>query len=347
MHNWYKQLNFAKYPLDPRSSPNLVGTQAIETQISEYILQGNMCLLSGFTGSGKTSMLLRLSKSQKFKDYSFIFISADGIKKDYDFTDAFSDSQSFVDKLLFKKPRNVIVLLDESHMANRILTESIKSKWNYVYGDGTRMIQSVVISQIEPQLGTNFSGSFIDRLGHRIVQMPRLNSEQLSQVLQARLDNGQKNYAKSFNPEGMEFLAKSSDGSVRQLLEYTDTIFRSLCQMNPNPLLADDFIIDKPMVFNLLQQSGLAVDEKTLLASKGQFEKILGQKRLRNAIEVFEQFGTLSAELLAEKLDVTKRTSLEIISELEEADGVIYSHADNDQRFYVLTPRLRHQLVKQ
>jgi hypothetical protein len=32
---------------------------------------------------------------------------------------------------------------------------------------------------------------------------------------------------------------------------------------------------------------------------------------------------------------------------LEVADCVLFSHNDNDQRFYVLTPRLRHQLVKQ
>jgi DNA-binding MarR family transcriptional regulator len=346
-HTWYKQLGFSKYPLDPRSNPQLVGVDDIERQILDYITQGNMCLLSGFTGSGKTSMLLRLMKHPQLAQYQFIFISADGIKRDYDISDAFSDSQSFVDKLLFKKPRNVVVLLDESHLANRILTESIKSKWNYVYPDGMKMIQSVIVSQIEPQLGTNFSGSFMDRLGKRILQMKRLDVTDLAQVLKIRLETTTKNYVDVFDQDALELLCKSADGSVRQLLEYTDAVFRQLCSMNPNPLLTDSFKVEKSAIFNLLQQSGLAVDEKSMLAKKGHFEKVLGTKRLKNAIEMYEQFGTLSAELLAEKLDVTKRTSVEIIGELEQADCLIYSHTDNDQRFYVLTPRLKHQIVKQ
>ncbi|MFT4313126.1 MAG: hypothetical protein ACMXYA_01850 [Candidatus Woesearchaeota archaeon] len=345
---WFKELGFSRYPLDPRSNPNLVGVDDIQEQITQYIVQGNMCLLAGFTGSGKTSMLQRISRSKDVKDYRFIFISADGVKKNYDIDDAIKDSKSFIELITFKKPRKIVVLLDESHLANRILTESIKSKWNFVYPNGDRMIQSVIVSQIEPQLGTNFSGSFIDRLGKRIVQMKRLSVEELIAVLQLRLDNGTKNYIDIFTKDGLDFLTKSADGSVRQLLEYTDVVFRKICTFKPNPLVTDEsFRIDKSIVFNILQEAGLAVYEKSALTKKGNFQKLLGIKRLKNAIDMFDQFGTLSAILLAEKLDVTKATAQKLLNELKKKDALVESHIEDDETFYVLTPRLKHELVKQ
>ncbi len=346
--SWFKSLGFSQYPLDPRSNPNLIGVDDIQERITQYILQGNMCLLAGFTGSGKTSMLQRVSRSKELDGYRFIFISADGVKKNYDIEDAIKDSKSFIELITFQKPRRIVVLLDESHLANRILTESIKSKWNFVYPNGDKMIQSVIVSQIEPQLGTNFSGSFIDRLGKRVVQMKRLTISELTQVLRFRLDTGSKNYIDTFTKEGLEFLVKSADGSVRQLLEYTDALFRKLCAMNPNPLIDDStFQIDQPVVFNILQEAGLAVFEKNSLAKKGHFEKILKIKRYKNAIEMFEQFGTLSPILLAEKLDVTKQTAQKLLNELKKKDALVESHVEDDEHFYVLTPRLKHELVKQ
>ncbi len=345
---WYKQLGFSQYPLDPRSNPNLIGVDGIQEQITQYILQGNMCLLAGFTGSGKTSMLQKISRSSELKDFRFIFISADGVKKNYDIDDAIKSSKSFVELITFQKPRKVVVLLDESHLANRILTESIKSKWNFVYPNGDKMIQSVIVSQIEPKLGTNFSGSFIDRLGKRVVQMRRLTFGELQAVLDLRLNTGKHNYVSNFTKSGLDFLTKSADGSVRQLLEYTDAIFRKLCNLQPSPFLENtDFKIDQPVVFNILQEAGLAVYEKNSLAKKGNFEKLLKIKRFKNAIEMFDQFGTLSPVTLAEKLDVTKATSQKLINELKKKDALVESHSEDDESFFVLTPRLKHELVKQ
>ena len=346
--SWHSELGFKHYPLDPRSNPNLVGVNDIEQTITSYIEQGNMCLLAGFTGSGKTSMLQRVSRKKKLADYRFIFISADGVKKNYDIDDAIKDSKSFIELITFSKPRKIVVLLDESHLANRILTESIKSKWNHIYPNGDKMIQSIIVSQIEPQLGTNFSGSFIDRLGKRIVQMKRLTVNEMKEVLKNRLNTGEKNYLHTFDDEGFEFLSKSSDGSVRQLLEYTDVIFRKIASMQDNPILSDeDFKITQPIVFNILQEAGLAVFEKGTLTKKGHYQKVLKVKRFKNAIEMFEQFGTLSPVILAEKLDITKKTSQKLINDLKKEDALIQSHIEDEEPFYVLTPRLKHELVKQ
>lgn len=344
---WFEQLGFSHYPLDARSNPNLVGVDDLQSRLVEYIQQGNMCLVSGFTGSGKTSMLQRIQHDPRLSEFRFIYISADGVKKGYDINDAIKDARSFVELITFKKPKKLVVLLDESHLANRILTESIKSKWNFVYSDGTKMIQSVVISQIESKLGTNFSGSFIDRLGHRVIQMRRLSYKDLGKVLDIRLHNGKKNYADYFSKEGRELLTKSVEGSVRQLFEYTDSLFRRLCAMQPNPFSQQDFSITKSIVFNLLQEAGLSVYSDTAVAKEGVIEKLLSTKRFKDAIDVFEQFGTISPVILAEKLDTSYKNAQKLLKELENKDAIIYSHSEDNEKFYILTPRLKHELVKQ
>ncbi|MFT4311625.1 MAG: hypothetical protein ACMXYF_00150 [Candidatus Woesearchaeota archaeon] len=341
---WYQTLGFSSYPLDPRSNPNLIGVSDKEEELVNYIRSGTMCLLSGFTGSGKTSMLERVSKRKDLSQFRFIFISADGVKKNYDIQDAIKEARSFVDLITFKKPRNIVVLLDESHLANRILTESIKSKWNYIYPDGTKMIQSVVVSQIESQLGTNFSGSFVDRLGKRVVKMRRLTHEELQEVLRLRLDNGKQNYIDYFAKSGLNFLCTSADGSVRQLLEYTDVLFRKLVEMDA--FAKDDFEIDKPVVFNLLQASGLVSEQKPKF-NKGQFDKVLANKRYMAAVEMFEQFGALSCVTLAEKLDVTKQTAQKLLRELKQKEVILQSHIEDGEECFVLTPRVKHELVRQ
>jgi len=344
---WHKELGFSQYPLDPRSNPNLIGVEKKEDELVQYILQGNMCLLCGFTGSGKTSMLERIQKNPKLRHCQFVFLSADGVDKQYQITDAIKNAQSLVDMLLFRKPKRIVVLLDESHLANRILTESIKSKWNFVYPDGEKMIQSVVVSQIEPQLGTNFSGSFIDRLGHRVVQMRRLRADELNQVLHQRLSTPKKKYIELFDSAGLDLLLKNADGSVRALLEYTDTIFRKLYEMETKPLKDPHFKITKEIVFNLLQDAGILIDDKSLKRQKGVFEKILENKRLKSAVEMFDQFGALSVVGLAEKMDITKKQSVRMVNNLITADALIESHKDDEYTYYVLTPRLKHELVRQ
>jgi energy-coupling factor transporter ATP-binding protein EcfA2 len=344
---WFSDLGFQKYPLDPRSNPDLIGVSDAEERLANYIAQGNMCLLCGFTGSGKTSMLKRIQQLPELQKYRFVFISADGVKKNYLIEDAIKDKRSFVERFTFQKPRNLIILLDESHLANRILTESLKSKWNFTYPNGEQMIHSVVVSQIEPRLGTNFSGSFIDRLGRRVVQMRRLKVEELKEVLATRLTHNDKNLVNKFEDEGLTFLIKSADGSVRQLLEYTNAVLEGLHKMDPEKLKDEEFKIDRNLVFNVLQQADLPMYEKSMAASKGVFDKLLDNKKMRPAIEMFEQFDAMSGVTLAEKLDQTKKEADYIIIELEKKEAILYSHTDEGEKFYVLTPRLKYMLTKQ
>jgi arsenate reductase-like glutaredoxin family protein len=347
MVQWFSKLGFSQYPLDARSNPNLVGVDDIEKKLIEYILQGNMCLLCGLTGTGKTSMIQRIMLSNQLKDFELFYVSSDGVKKDRDIDDLVKEKMSIFARLLFMKPKNMIIFLDECQLASRVLTESIKSKWNETKGD-RKVIHSVVVSQISPRLQSNFSGSFMDRLGKRVIKMKKLSSDQLEEVLRSRLQLKKYNYVDKFSSDGLKFLLKSCDGSVRQLLEYTDAIFRELDTLDEKSLLDKKFKITKEHVFNLMQRSGLVVDLRSEFTNKKQtFANVFSSSSLKKATEMFNEFGVMDTVLLAEKLDVTKRTAQGVIRSLLKEGAILISHSEDKEKYYVLTPRMKHELVSE
>lgn len=345
MKQWYEKLGYKQYPLDPRSNPNLIGVDDIEQKIVSYILQGNMCLLCGLTGSGKTSMLQKIMSNPSLKGFEFLYISSDGIKKDKDINDLVKEKMSIFERILFKRPKNLVILLDECQVASRILTESIKSKWNEVYGTGDKIIHSVIVSQIQSRLNSNFSGSFMDRLGKRIIRMKKLKPSDLKDVLRIRLKNPKCDLMDKFNKNALDLLLKSCSGSVRQLFEYADTIFREIDRVDGNALIDKDFKITKEHVFTFLQESGLVVMTNNQFNVKNAFKKVFKSPKLKKAVEMFEEFGVMDAVLLAEKMDSSYASAQRMIKILLEEEAILISHTEDKKKFYVLTPRMKHEMV--
>jgi ribosomal protein S25 len=186
----------------------------------------------------------------------------------------------------------------------------------------------------------------MDRLGKRIVRMKKLKPKDLVNVLEIRLKQGKKNVIDKFDKAALNFLVKNCGGSVRQLLEYTDTVFREIDNLDSNALKNPNFTISKENVFTFLQDSGLVVDDVNEMRIKQSFKKVFSSKRLRKAVEMFEEFNILDAILLAEKLDVTHATAQRIIKDLEKEGAIMISHTENKKKFYVLTPRMKHELVE-
>ena len=131
-----------------------------------------------------------------------------------------------------------------------------------------------------------------------------------------------------------------------QLLEYTDAVFRAHNNFEPNPLLQWDYKISKEMVFNALEMSSLTIHKEPSSKILYLVKKIKKSKRYNNAIEMFEQFGELTAITLAEKLDITKKSSNNIINELKKLNAIDVVNTDEEEKSYVITPRVRHELTK-
>lgn len=336
---WYEKLGFENNPLDVRSNPNLIGVSDVEDTLLSYIKQGQICMLYGFTGSGKTSMLERLQNRSDLEDYKFIFLSGDRLKPEHDIEKDLDSGRSFFEKLLRKKPRNYVVLLDESHEISRYVTETVKGLWN-AKDDNDFGIHSVVICQIEDNIGTNFSGSFKDRMGNKVLRMRKLTSEELKEVLTQRLTVNDKDYSDSFNGEALDLIITSSGGSVRALLDIIGHIFMYLDKFEENPIFKDEKL-NKNQIFNILSTMGIKlVDEEV-----SPYDDLLSSERFNEAIATIKTLGAFDTLSLAKAMDTKISNARNIIHTLRKNKAIIFSHKDKKHKFWVLAPRLRHEVV--
>ncbi len=337
---WFEKFGFKKNPLDVRSNPNLIGVEEIENTLLQYIKQGQICMLSGFTGSGKTSMLERLQRHVGLSDYKFIFISGDRIKPEHDIEKELDRGRNFFEKLIMRKPRNYIVMLDESHEISRYVTETVKGLWNSKsnkdYG-----VHSVVICQIDDALHTNFSGSFQDRMGNKHLRMRKLKNFELKKVLSKRLTIRDKDYSESFNDEAMKLILASSGGSVRALLDMVSHIFMYLEKFEENPILKGEKL-NKNQVFNILSTMGIKLVDEELTP----YEDVLSSERMQEAIKVIKEIGTVDTLSLSRELNTKISNARNIIHVLRKNNAIIFSHKEKKRKFWVLAPRLRHETVE-
>ncbi len=339
---WFKNLGFTEHPLDVRSNPNLIGVDDVEDMLVNYIKQGQICLLSGFTGSGKTSMLERLRNNPGLKDYNFVFLSADRMKPEHDIEKNLMQQRSFLERLTRKKPKNYVILLDESHEVSRYVTETIKGFWNNSQNKNDLGIHSVVISQIDNNLHTNFSGSFKDRIGNKMIKMKKLSHEELKHVLRIRLNTKDKNYLESFDKDALDLLIISSGGSVRALLDMTNHIFMYLDKYgDDNPVLKGERIT-KPMVFNILSTMGIKIVDDEV----SPYDDLKTSNRLQEAVKIIDGLGAFNTLQLAKALNTNMSNARSIIRDLRKNKAIIFSHKQKKKKYWVLAPRIRHELVE-
>lgn len=337
---WFKKLGFNNNPLDVRSNPELVGVSDIEENLSQYIKQGQICMLSGFTGSGKTSMLDRLRLREDLSEYKFIFLSGDRLKPEHDLEHDMDRGRSFFEKLIMRKPRNYVVMLDESHEISRYVTETVKGFWNSKEDDEYG-IHSVIISQIDDTIGTNFSGSFSDRLGNKHLRMRKLTNDELKQVMSLRLNNGSIDYSNNFDLDALNLIISSSGGSVRALLDILLHIFTYLDKFDSNPIL-EGKSLNKNQVFNILSAMGIKLVEQ----ETSPYEDILNSDRLQEAVKVIGSLGAVDTLLLAKSLKTKISNARNIIHILKKNNAIIFSHKDKKRKYWVLAPRVRHEVIK-
>ena len=337
---WYEKFGFKKNPLDVRSNTNLVGVDDIEQTLVEYIKQGQICHLYGFTGSGKSSMLERIQNRDDLKKYRFISLSGDRMKPEHEIEEDLKRQLNFFEKIIRKRPSNYIILLDESHEVSRYVTETVKGYWN-AKSDEEYGVHSVIICQIEENLKTNFSGSFGDRIGSKKLQMKKLTADELKEVLINRLEASEVNLVSAFNPDALELLITSSGGSVRSLLDMVSHVFMFLDRFEENPL-ANNELITKEIVFNILGTMGVKlVDEEVK-----PYEDILSSDRMQEAITKIKTMGAFDTVALSKALKTKRTNARNIIHQLRKNSAIIFSHKDKKRKFWVLAPRLRHESVQ-
>ncbi len=347
MPTWYEKLKFDTNPLDTRPNPNLVGLDEEAEKLKNHIGKEELCFLNGLTGSGKTSLLLKIQND--LKKYKFIYLDAQDLPKDFNLEQELRKKRGFFDKITFKQfpKKKPILLIDEFQSTNPNLILEARGKWE----SQDRKIRSIVIAQISKYLN-NVSDSFKDRLGGRVITLKPLDDFDMKEVLKRRLYNEKIkfNYINKFDEKALDLIIKVADGNVRRLLEYTDVIFdfHHNSFKDINPMERGSYHINYHVVKEILERNNISVAdfEKVPKKEKQHFEDIFSPLQ-QKILEFLSQFDRVTIVGIAKKLKISMSTARKSITALKKRNAIIVAGKKRRRELLVIAPYVRRLMVKE
>lgn len=346
---WYKQLKFKVNPLDSRPNPNLIGLEDAEENLVNHILKGEICFLNGPTGSGKTSLLVRIQK--KLKDHKFIYLDADDLPPDFNLEEELKNKRNFFDRLTFKEfpSKQPILMIDEFQATDPNLILKARSKWE---STDKRIIRSIVIAQIDKYLH-NASGSFKERLGKRMVSLDVLDSRGLKDMLKLRLYNKKTktNLIDKFTEDALNLLVKCADNNPRRILEYTDMIFdfhyTKFKHLNPI-LKGKDYQISHFVIEDILRENGVIVEQfkkKDLRVKQLPVMERFTEEEHKLLSHIFSSDAMTSKEI-SKSLEMSPRRVTNLLRYLKKKEGIVVSGRKGRYKLFEVSPGVRRSMVK-
>lgn len=150
----YENQGLEEMPFSAKANPNVVGYKKVKKILMNFIRSGDICLLTGEPGTGKSSLLLWLAKNSKFRNV--FHIDASSIEKGFDIKKFLKNSRKGFDKFS-DYPKDSIILLDESQDCSPEVQKTLGSLWDH------NCIKSIVMAQINPLKKPLKSGKVIKK----------------------------------------------------------------------------------------------------------------------------------------------------------------------------------------
>lgn len=346
---WYTKFKFLENPLDARPNPDVVGLEEEEEQLTNHIKKEELCFLNGLTGSGKTSLLQKLQND--LKEYSFIYLDAQDLPKDFNLEEELKKKRNFFDKIRFKKfpAKKPVLIIDEFQATDPRLVLEAKTKWD---APKDKRIKSVIIAQIDSRL-KNVSGSFLDRLGNRIITLKDLDEEDMKEVLKKRLYSEKKgcNYLDKLSPEAIDLLIRVADGNIRRLLEYVDLIFdfhhRHFGKNNPL-IRSETYTVSFHAAEEILERSDIVTPKSKRLLKKiktAHFEEMFDSKE-QAILKFLFYHDKVTYQALAQKTNLSLGTVRKAFTSLKKKNAVYAAGKESRKTAWQITHGVKRLMIK-
>ncbi|MFH1400024.1 MAG: AAA family ATPase [Nanoarchaeota archaeon] len=270
---WFEKLGFSSNPLDCRPNDDLVGLGEEFSQLINYIEKGDICFLNGLTGSGKSSLMLKLQR--ELPNHVFVYLDAQDLPKDFNLEEELKNKRNFFDRITFREfpKKTPVLLIDEFQATDKNLVLEARGKWE---SQNSQRIKSIIVAQIDKTL-RNVTPAFLERIGNRVVTLRVLDDDEMKEVVRRRLshDRVHGGYAGKLSDEALELLVFCADGNPRRLLEYTEMLFdfhhRKFKDMNPL-LKKEDYEITYWGAREILQLNKIDVEAYEEKRKKGRVQ---------------------------------------------------------------------------
>jgi ABC-type oligopeptide transport system ATPase subunit len=181
--DWYKEFGYKHNPLEVNPLKNKEEPFGLFDEIDNllYFVESDNCaIIKGESGSGKTLLLTQIIKKYGGKG-RIIYIDGNRINKRFEFSKILMKKQSFMHRLLGKRPKNMILLIDNA----KSLTPKAYKQIQYYFDQD--YIKSIVFAT-EDLEALNMPQSFLDRIGKRVIELKPLSMDEAVELVLERLD---------------------------------------------------------------------------------------------------------------------------------------------------------------
>jgi len=305
---WWSYYGFKENPLDIRPNENLYGIEHVEKEVIDYIRSGNIFLLYGPTGCGKTSLAYKIMKNYN-NEFNFIYLNGEENPNPdiFKILERHTYKKALFIKFKVKKP--VVLILDEFYNFSENLSKQIKALYD------NKIIYSIWLIQIQENI-QNATISFLNRLSKKIyLDFP--NEEIIIKVIESRLNGKIK-----FDNEFLLRIIRKNNRNIRSILIELNSILSKL----KHPI--KDIISERNIIEVKEKQ------EEEIKVSKQQLqilEILLGKK--------------LTIKQISEILNIPYNTVSKQVSRLYRK-GILMREDINKNVYYSINPKYLNTILK-
>jgi type II secretory pathway predicted ATPase ExeA len=210
---WFARYGFGYNPLTSNAQETVdrglfTGRDAELAQLQEFVDSGELVLVTGEPGIGKTTLLQQAHELNKAKYNSFLVMCSE--HPEFDVLPSVKAKRSVLD-FLFRRElpaRESVFFLNEAKFLNEFTGEDLKTQ-----AKDKRSVKSVVCACVDTT-DLKVDAAFLDRVGDRVIRLDRLPLDGSVSLLKARL--GKRSM---FDAGAMLALHRLSKGNPRRLLE--------------------------------------------------------------------------------------------------------------------------------
>ncbi|BFI73425.1 hypothetical protein YN1_4120 [Nanoarchaeota archaeon] len=296
---WWRKYGFIRNPLDIRPNEELIGVDDIIKKVENSIKNGEIFLLYGPIGSGKTSLAFKIKKDLS-DTYNIIYINGE-----YDKDINKKIEENLYIKFLFFKFKNklpIVLILDEFYN----FPEDVSKELKYLYDN--KIAYSIMLIQPSPQI-MNATPSFLNRLQEKIeMRFPDENT--IIEIINKKLKGKIK-----FDGEYLKRIIRKNGNNVRSIFIELNNILE-----NMNHPIKDIIKGPEQKEENNLQNHNVNLSETQIKI----LELLIGNK--------------LSTREISKILELPRNTVTKYLNRMYK-EGVVLREEGNKEYLYTINPQ--------
>lgn len=309
---WFKAYEWKENPFSIKPNKHLVGREGEKKRLIKFIHGSNICLLTGKIGTGKTS-LLKYIRSELANKHTVVYLNAEEIDEFFQMKQYLDNCRTFIERILFRQPRNIVLLLDEGQAADEKLKDWLKAHYD------RGVFKSVVIAQTKPPF--EYSESLKHRIGNRVVSMRSLTDDHIDELINLRTDGRHP-----FEEESIQVIARYANYNPRKILEICEMVCMELADEGLDKITSEhvEEVLRSIEEYQFFEEPYVLEQPKSVVVDVGAVDKLrLGFSPMQKRIVKILLENNMTAKQLAKVLHTTEGSVGKQLSKLRGMKVVV------------------------